>query len=148
VIRAARVLLFLSLALWTGGLATISFVLAPTAFQVAPSREVAGQIVGASLRKFAWIELACAAVGAAAAALIAIRTRRGRFAAIAVFVMGALTTYYAFQVYPAAAAARGTDPAAFAQWHRISVILVATNILLGTAALVCSAAARPPSDGA
>jgi uncharacterized membrane protein len=159
-IRVARVVLILSLALWTGGLATISFVVAPNAFKNAPQRQVAGQIVGATLRSFGKVELACGVLALGASLLLYSKrpegTRKGMVRAALVFLMLAITCSTVFWVYPDAAVARAKLQAMpedqitkdyFSMIHRISVILVAANILLGTSLLVCTGAAKP-SDGA
>src|SRR5258706_2104551 len=143
-IRIARVLLIASLALWVGGLSTISFVLAPTAFKVAPSRQVAGQIVGASLRTFGKVEIGCG-IAALAASLVLysnrpVGTRKGFIRTILIFLMLVITLSYVSWIYPAAAVARMKLESMpedvivkdyFALMHRISVILVSINICLG-----------------
>jgi uncharacterized membrane protein len=154
-IRVARVVLIASLALWVGGLATISFVLAPTAFKVAPSRQVAGQIVGTSLRTFGTIEIVCGALAVASSIFLRRKTGRGNPVVGLVVVMLIITLVYVGFVYPAAAVAReemnlpqGVNlnaPEQFAVLHRVSVWMVGTNILLGATALGFAAAAR--SDG-
>jgi uncharacterized membrane protein len=155
-IRIARVFLIASLALWVGGLSTISFVLAPTAFKVAPSRQVAGQIVGASLRTFGNVEIACGIIAIASAVFLRWKTGRSKVVVGLAIVMLAVTLSYVFWIYPEAAVTRMKldhmpDDAVvkdhFALLHRISVILVSVNILVGTGALVCTAA-KPPADGA
>ena len=52
-----RFLMFLSLIVWVGGIAFLSFVEAPTAFLVLPSRPMAGTVVGHSLHLLHWIGL-------------------------------------------------------------------------------------------
>lgn len=49
VVRYVYVLL---LAIWLGSVIFLSFVLAPTAFSVLPTRELAGRLVGATLKRF------------------------------------------------------------------------------------------------
>ena len=160
-IRVARIVLVASLALWVGGLATISFVLAPTAFKVQPSRQVAGQIVGASLRNFGGVELVCGVLAVASSIFLRYKTGRGKPVAGLVLLMLMITGVYVGMIYPAAARAReamaapqtGTPGIAihgspsseeeFAKYHRASVALVGTNILLGVIALSCAAVARP-----
>ena len=41
-----------ALALWVGGGAAISFVVAPVVFEKSPSRSAAGEILGGVLRRF------------------------------------------------------------------------------------------------
>lgn len=149
-IRAARVVLLLSLALWSGGLATISFVVAPTAFQTAPSKKDAGTMVGATLRKFNKVEVGCGALALASALLLYVKrpegTKKGFLTAILVFVMLVISISLMAWIYPDAAVARAKlehspdDPIGkdyFALIHRISVILVSVNIFTGTGLLIC-----------
>lgn len=156
-IRAARAVLIVSLALWVGGLATISFVVAPSAFR--EDRPAAGKIVGASLRAFGKVELLCGVLALGSSFLLYSRrpsgTHQGRIRTALVLVMLALAASYVFWVYPDAHATRLRLDAMpndaitkdhFALIHRISVILVSANILLGSGVLV-SAAASKPSDG-
>src|SRR5208337_2931763 len=50
-----RYLMLLSLIVWLGGLIFLSFVLAPTAFAVIPTRHMAGTVVGRSLGILHWM---------------------------------------------------------------------------------------------
>ena len=50
-----RYLMLLSLIVWLGGLIFLSFVLAPTAFAVIPTRHMAGTVVGRSLTLLHWM---------------------------------------------------------------------------------------------
>lgn len=52
-----RFLMLLSLVVWVGGIVFLSFVEAPTAFGVLPSRHWAGSIVGRSLGVLHWMGL-------------------------------------------------------------------------------------------
>lgn len=52
-----RFLMFLSLIAWIGGIIFLSFVEAPTAFSVLPSRHMAGTVVGHSLGILHWMGL-------------------------------------------------------------------------------------------
>jgi uncharacterized membrane protein len=49
-----RFLMLLSLVVWLGGLIFFAFVVAPTAFAVLPTRQLAGQIVSRSLQWLHW----------------------------------------------------------------------------------------------
>jgi hypothetical protein len=150
--RTAQVVLALSLSLWTGGLATISFAVAPTAFRQASSKEEAGKVVGGSFGK---VEIACGV--ASLLASWALAQGGGRWEKIrvwVVFAMLGIALVTVLAIYPEAAVARqkmspGVPEIAeyFALLHRISVILVSINILLGTAVLAVSAARSRPSDG-
>jgi Domain of unknown function (DUF4149) len=52
-----RFLMLLSLVVWVGGIIFLSFVEAPTAFSVLPSRHMAGTVVGRSLGILHWMGL-------------------------------------------------------------------------------------------
>jgi uncharacterized membrane protein len=158
-IRTARAVLFVSLALWTGGLATISFVVAPTAFRTAPSRKDAGTMVGATLRTFNKVEVGCGALSLAAALYLYLKrpegTKKGRLTVVLVFVMLIVSVSLMAWVYPDAAVARVKLESMpddvitkdyFALIHRISVILVSVNICVGTGLLICNASRK--NDGA
>jgi hypothetical protein len=57
-----RFLMFLSLTVWVGGIVFLSFVEAPTAFSVLPSRHMAGTLVGHSLSILHWMGLSSGVV--------------------------------------------------------------------------------------
>jgi uncharacterized protein DUF4149 len=52
-----RFLMLLSLVVWVGGIIFLSFVEAPSAFSIAPSRHVAGALVGHTLSILHWMGL-------------------------------------------------------------------------------------------
>jgi len=52
-----RFLMLFSLVVWIGGIIFLSFVEAPTAFAVLPSRHIAGAVVGRSLGILHWMGL-------------------------------------------------------------------------------------------
>jgi hypothetical protein len=52
----------LALALWIGSIFYFAAVVAPTAFAVLPSRDLAGMVVGHSLSSLHWIGIACGLV--------------------------------------------------------------------------------------
>lgn len=52
-----RFFMLLALVVWMGGLIFFSFVLAPTAFGVLPTRHLAGTVVGRSLGSLHWMGL-------------------------------------------------------------------------------------------
>jgi ABC-type transport system involved in multi-copper enzyme maturation permease subunit len=52
-----RFLMFLSLIVWIGGIIFLSFVEAPSAFSVAPTRHMAGTLVGHTLGILHWMGL-------------------------------------------------------------------------------------------
>jgi len=159
VIRAARAVLIVSLALWTGGLATISFVVAPTAFKTAPTKKDAGTMVGATLRGFNKVEVGCGALALASALFLYAKrpegTKKGFVTAGLVFAMLMVSVSLMAWIYPDAAVTRAKlehspdDPIGkdhFALIHRLSVILVSVNIFSGAGLLICQASRK--TDGA
>jgi hypothetical protein len=52
----------LALCVWLGGMAVFSFIVAPAAFSVLPSRHLAGDLVSASLVRLYMVSVLCAAV--------------------------------------------------------------------------------------
>src|ERR1700739_2140762 len=52
-----RFLMLLSLVVWVGGIIFLSFVEAPSAFSIAPSRHLAGTLVGHTLSILHWMGL-------------------------------------------------------------------------------------------
>jgi uncharacterized membrane protein len=59
---ALRFFMLLSLVAWIGGLIFFSFVVAPAAFAIAPTRQLAGAIVGRCLAALHWIGLGAGVV--------------------------------------------------------------------------------------
>lgn len=150
-IRAACAAHFLALALWVGGLAAIALVVAPVAFHV--NREVAGQVVGTSLRVFGRIELVLAALVLMTAFVcqsVGVWSGAVRWIRIAMLLlMTALSIGAVAGVYPAIEKVRGRPEAKaeFDRLHRRSVQLVGANLLLGVATIALSAAAMKSPDG-
>jgi uncharacterized membrane protein len=156
---ALRAIEFLSLSLWLGGGAFLSFVVAPGAFTILGSRDAAGMMVGYSLARlhFAGIVLGLFFLGARLA-----RTRDfasfTTTAALCVVLMVALTAASQFTVSNRMQALKKemvsvqntpeTDPrrAEFNRLHRASVRYEGAVLLLGLAAmflLVRESVARP-----
>ena len=151
-IRTACALHFVVLSLWVGGLAAIALVVAPVAFHV--DRDVAGRVVGASLRVFGRIELVLAALALITAFLcqsVGVWGGTVRWIRLTLLLlMTALSLGYVAGVYPAIEKARGRAEAKadFDRLHRLSVQLVGANLLLGIAAIGVSAAGLKSPDGA
>lgn len=59
----------LAFALWVGGLAILTIIVAPAIFQAAPSREIAGRTFGLILKRFHRLGWGCGAAILAAGAL-------------------------------------------------------------------------------
>jgi uncharacterized membrane protein len=99
-----RFLMLLSLVAWVGGLIFFSFVVAPAAFAVAPSRQLAGAMVGRCLAALHWIGICSGVVFAGSSmtysALTVGRTEAFAPRHIAVYLMLLLTLASQFGVSP------------------------------------------------
>jgi uncharacterized membrane protein len=143
-----RTIEFLGLSLWLGGDVFLSFVVAPGAFRILPSRDQAGAIVGHSLWWMHFLGVTCGIV------LLVARLLRARSftclasaSALCVVLMIALTVFSQHAISPKMAALRGqmgsiqatsADSALLAEFsrlHRISVSLESCVLLAGLAAL-------------
>ena len=67
-----RFIKLLALALWLGSIFYFAAVVAPTAFAVLPSRNLAGMVVGRSLFSLHWIGIACGLVFLLCSVLLAL----------------------------------------------------------------------------
>jgi hypothetical protein len=152
-----RFLQFFSLGTWVGNILYFSFVVAPGAFSVLPSRDVAGAVVNYSLARLHLIGIvagviylvATAVAGKSLAAL-------AEPAAILVFVMVVFTMASQYGVIPRmealrlqmgsvdATAAGNPLRVAFDRLHQYSVWLEIAVLLSGLVALFLSA--RPKTD--
>jgi len=152
VIRSACAVHFVALSVWVGGLAAIALVVAPVAFHV--NRDLAGQVVGASLRVFGRVELVMAAIALMTAFVcqsVGVWGGTVRWVRLAMLLlMTALSLAYVAGVYPAIEKVRGRAEAKadFDRLHRRSVQLVGANLLLGVVTIGLSAAAMKSPDGA
>ena len=140
---------FLSLGLWLGSDAFLSFVVAPGAFSILGSRDAAGLIVGYALSR---LHFAGIALGLLFLAVRLMRTRDFRSfasaAALCVALMVILTAASQFTVSSKMEDLKTemvslqntpeTDPrrVEFNRWHRISVACEGAVLLLGFAAMV------------
>lgn len=143
-----RALELLGLSLWLGSDVFLSFVVAPGAFRILPSRDLAGAIVGHSLWWMHFLGVTCGVI------LLVARLLRTRSfaslvapAALCVVLMMLLTVVSQHAVSPKMAALRvqmgsieATSPgspllAEFSRLHRLSVSLESGVLLAGLAAL-------------
>ena len=148
-----RTIEFLSLSLWVGADAFLSFVVAPGAFAVLASRDQAGAMVGYSLYRMHFAGVICGLV------FLVARVVRSRSvgslvapAALCVVLMIALTVISVHAVSPrmaelrgkmgsierATASSQGTDNpllAEFGKLHRVSVMLEGGVLLAGLAGM-------------
>ena len=107
-----RYLMLLSLIVWLGGLIFFSFVVAPTAFSVLPSRDLAGSVVSRSLTVLHWMGLVSGLVFLATSMLYA-RLSSGSAHPLAVrhlliVAMLVLTAISQFGISPKMAALRAS----------------------------------------
>ena len=143
--------MILSLVVWVGGISFLSFVEAPTAFRVAPTRHMAGSIVGPSLSLLHWMGLFSGVIFLGSSMLLSsLSTGSARpFAArnLFVFLMLLLTVVSQFVISPKMAALRTSfqdidqvspdNPARakFQALHRWSERLEGGVLLLGIVAI-------------
>jgi uncharacterized membrane protein len=107
-----RYLMLLSLVVWLGGLIFFSFVVAPSAFAVLPTRHMAGSLVSRSLSLLHWMGIVSGLV-LLVASLLYSRVTTGAahlFAArhLLIVVMLALTCVSQFGISPRMARLRAT----------------------------------------
>ena len=152
-----RFLLLFSLGTWVGAGLFLSLVVAPAAFRLLPTPDLAGALVGASLTRLHFIGIGAGAVFLiAGAALLAAGSRGiGRTAMALVALMMVLTAVSEFGVTPRMyamrvqmAAAHGSiaatpreDPVrtAFGKLHGVSMSLELVTLLSGLAAFYLAA---------
>lgn len=162
--RAARSVYLTALGLWVGGMATLFAVVAPTVFDKAPSRAVAGTIFGAILRGFGPVQIVLGILAIAAVALLIkggdVPLRGGllRLAALLVMLLVALNAQFilgpAIERERAAVVNFDSMPpgvpgrARFDSLHKWSVRLGSLSLLTGLGLLAASAAVKKPADGA
>lgn len=142
----ARLLLILSLAIWVGGIVFFSFVEAPTAFSVLPAQEIAGAVVGQSLRTLHRIGLTCGVIFLAATFLG--NFRQAKILRLLVGLMLLCTAFSQFRITPQMETIRAAvggsihalprqdaGRAVFDRLHQTSVILEGITLLAGVGAI-------------
>ena len=154
-----RFLMFLSLTVWIGGIIFLSFVEAPTAFSVLPSRHMAGTVVGHSLGILHWMGLFSGVIFLGSSMLMSsLSTGSAQPLAarhVLIFAMLLLTAVSQFGISPKMATLRAqfgdidtvpaTDPdrMQFDRLHVWSVRLEVAVLALGIGALFCTARQIP-----
>jgi hypothetical protein len=154
-----RFLMFLSLTVWIGGIIFLSFVEAPTAFHVLPSRQLAGTVVGHSLGILHWMGLFSGVVFLGSSMLLSsLTTGTAKPLAvrhILIVLMLLLTAVSQFGISPKMATLRAqfgdidtvpaTDPGRvqFDSLHVWSVRLEVAVLAMGIATLFCTARQIP-----
>lgn len=151
----------MALALWVGGIVAIGVLVAPVAFSEAPSRAVAGRIVGRSLLRFDRVILVCIATLLLTSVLLVQWYGRWspwyaiEYACIALMTGSALCSM--FVITPrmhqlriqedrartdthssAASAERGDGREEFHRLHRLSMLSMKFNLACGTVAILFS----------
>jgi len=154
-----RFLMLLSLVVWVGGIIFLSFVEAPSAFSIAPSRHIAGTLVGHTLSILHWMGLFSGVVFLGSSMLLSsLATGSPQpLAARHILLCGMLllTVISQFGVSPKMAALRAqfgdidtvpaNDPGRmqFDSLHQWSVRLEVVVLLLGLAAVYLTARPIP-----
>lgn len=142
----AAILEILAVTLWTGGLATLSFIAAPAIFQTAPSRESAGRTFGLILKRFHWVAYGCGVVILLAGVVRWAGSYRMQAAELVRYIIAllmlCLSLYSGLVVSRKLERLRGELSGAakndaqreqFNSLHRVSTTLMAFNVLLGCA---------------
>jgi uncharacterized membrane protein len=160
--RAARAVYFTALGLWVGGMATLAFVVAPTVFNAAPSRPVAGTIFGAVLRSFGPVQIALGIVAMLAVAVLLVSgawTRRKAMLRLSVLLLMLILAYAQFLLGPVIERERKSIAnfdsmpagvparARFDSLHKRSVWLATICLLAGAGLFIRSAATVKEPDG-
>jgi hypothetical protein len=154
-----RFLMFLSLTVWIGGIIFLSFVEAPTAFGVLPSRHMAGTVVGHSLGVLHWMGLFSGIIFLGCSMLLSSLTAGSAHPLAArhilICLMLLLTVVSQFGISPKMSALRAqlgdidtvpaTDPGRvqFDALHVWSVRLEVAVLLMGLAALYMTSRSIP-----
>jgi hypothetical protein len=150
-----RFFMLLSLIVWIGGIIFLSFVEAPTAFSVLPSRHLAGTVVGHSLSILHWMGLFAGVVFLGSSMLLSsLATGSAQPLAVRhvlIVAMLLLTVVSQFGISPKMATLRASfgdidsvpadnpDRLRFDALHKWSVRLEVAVLALGLAAVVCTA---------
>ena len=145
---------YLALGLWTGGIVFCSFVAAPAVHRSLATRAVAGQIVGALLKRLNAIEFFCCLLllltSLSALRFVIDRVVGILFLILLFMIMGGAVCIYAFYLTPLmeslkekiptldALSTNHEDKKKFDRMHRLYVRLMGLNLILGLFALYVS----------
>jgi hypothetical protein len=151
-----RFLQFFSLGAWVGSILYFSFVVAPGAFSVLPTHDLAGTLVNYSLARLHWIGIVAGVIYLATAAVAGkSMAALAEPAAILVFAMVVFTMASQYGVIPRMEVLRSqmgsvdATPAgnplrvAFDRLHQYSVWLESAVLLSGLVALFLTARQKP-----
>jgi len=138
----ARFLLILPLVVWIGSVIFFSFVVAPAAFSLLPTQELAARIVGNSLRTLHYIGLVCGTILLLATLLVDLKRATAVRAAMGLMLL--CTAISQFGITPQMQRIRATvggsiqalppqdaGRAAFDRLHQFSIILEGVVLLAG-----------------
>jgi len=142
----ARFLLILSLILWIGGIVFFSFVVAPAAFSLLPTQELAARIVGSSLGTLHYIGLVCGGIFLPATFLIDLKRATVLRAVMGLMLLCTAISQFGItpQMQRIRAAVGGSiqalphqdaGRAAFDRLHQFSVMLESAVLLGGLSAV-------------
>ena len=136
-LRAGRLMFWISMVLWIGGLAVLALLVAPVAFKTA-GRETAGAIFGRCLTIFNKVELVCGLLALTGALLRKPHPLRGisvvRPALLAAMTLNVLVIM--LWLLPTMDAVRVSDPGQFDSLHRMSTKLYGGTLLAGFAVII------------
>ncbi len=145
---------YLAIVLWAGGITFLAGIAAPVIHRSMTSRSLAGELVGAMLRRFNMIEIVCWLVllVTSISARHFVFERKSWLGAlfVMVLVMGIFTCFYSFHLSPRmraikekvptldALSANNPDKMEFDHLHKVYVKLMSFNLVLGLAVLYTS----------
>lgn len=150
----SAILEIIALTIWVGGMASLALIAAPVIFKTAPSRELAGKIVGLILGRFQYLAYGCGIALLLAAVLRWAGHWRGLNAAelvryIIALLMLSLTVYSGLFITRRLETLRDRMPdgidrvskddprrVEFNKLHGLSMTLMSFNLLLGLAMAV------------
>jgi uncharacterized membrane protein len=140
----ARFMLMFSLGVWVGGIIFFSFVVAPSAFAVLPTSQMAAGIVGVTLTDLHLIGIACGIVFLIASFLLKLRSAKALRSLVTVMLV--LSALSLFGIMPQiqrirsqvggsieALPSQDAGRAAFDRLHQMSVGLEGVVLLSGIA---------------
>ena len=145
---------YLAIVLWAGGITFLAGIAAPAIHRSMASRAVAGEIVGAMLRRFNVLEIICCLILLVTTSSIRnfILERKSALWILMLMIalMGMITCVYSFKIAPRMQALKEKVPALealsesnpvkieFNHLHKVYVKLMSFNLVLGLAVLYTS----------
>ena len=145
---------YLAIVLWAGGITSLAGIAAPAIQRSMASRAVAGEIVGAMLRRFNVVEIACFLIllvtSLSARSFVFERKSWLWIIMLIIVVMGISTCFYSFHLAPRMHALKEKVPTLealsenhpvkleFDHLHKVYVKLMSMNLVFGLAVLYLS----------